>query len=234
MTQPNTQYSQTSCTIRDYKVACFDKLTPEQLKVLEDNQVFVEYAKGEVICKQGSFANHAMIVEEGLVKMHLDGNGKSLILKIIPEGNLLGITSISDDRTVFEFSATAYIDSKVRLVNIDTFKWLVKQNAEFAYELIKILSAGMAQINGRFFCLTNKQSYGKLADIILCLTDRIYKARSFELLLSRKELAELSGLSTENVIRILKHFKDEGLITLENKVLTVTNYDKLQEISARG
>jgi len=49
-------------------------------------------------------------------------------------------------------------------------------NTEFAKEVIEILSSNSVQVNGRFFCLTHKQSFGRLADIILCLSQRIFKA----------------------------------------------------------
>ena len=90
------------------------------------------------------------------------------------------------------------------------------------------------QIYGRFYCLTYKQSYGRLADILLCLTDRIYKSRKFELLMTRKELAELTSIATENLSRILKKFREENIIEIDGKIFTVTNYDRLKQISENG
>ena len=99
---------------------------------------------------------------------------------------------------------------------------------------LNLLAANNVQIYGRFFCLTNKQSYGKLADILLCLADRVYKKREFDLLLSRKDLAELSDMSTENVIRMLKKFKDDGLIEMIGKKFSIIDYDSLKQVSALG
>jgi len=73
-----------------------------------------------------------------------------------------------------------------------------------------------------------------MADILLCLAGRVFKADEFEPNLSRKELAELTGLSTENVIRILKKFKDDGLIEEHNKTIKITNYELLTKISEHG
>jgi CRP/FNR family transcriptional regulator len=82
--------------------------------------------------------------------------------------------------------------------------------------------------------LTHKQSYGRLADILLCLADRIFYSQDFLLPLSRKELAELSGISAETVVRMLKKFNDEGLITTEGKNLRILDYQKLKMISEMG
>lgn len=224
----------TSCTVVDYKCKCFEVLTDDELQEISKNEVFVTYKRGESICKQGTFASHIVIMEEGLAKVSVEECNKSLILKIIPEGNMIGLTAISDHNNTFQYSASAYVDSKARLIDIKVFKKIVKQNSDFAFELLNLLAANNVQIYGRFFCLTNKQSYGKLADIILCLANRVYKKNEFDLLLSRKDLAELSDMSTENVIRMLKKFKEDGLIKMEGKRFTIIDYENLQNISALG
>jgi CRP-like cAMP-binding protein len=222
------------CTIPSKHCRCFEKLTVDEQITLESKSVRIIYKKGEIICKQGSFASHIMYVEKGLAKVYLDNGINSLVLKIIPEGNLLGLSSISDENNTFQYSSMAYIDSEIKLIDVGFFKQLLGQNPAFAKEIIDILGANSAQINGRFFCLTHKQSYGRLADILLCLSDRIFKTTEFELPLSRKDLAELSGLSSETVIRILKKFSDEGLIQFEGKNFSVLNYSRLQKISETG
>jgi CRP/FNR family transcriptional regulator len=173
-------------------------------------------------------------MEKGLAKVFLDNGKNSLVLKIIPDGHLLGLSSINDEHNTFQYSAMAYIDSDVKLINLDFFKQLITQNSEFAKEVINILSSNSVLINGRFFCLTHKQSYGRLADIILCLSNRVFKSEQFELQLSRKDLAELSGMSQETVIRMLKNFKEEGLIEMNGKNFKVIDYQKLQQISEVG
>jgi len=70
----------------------------------------------------------------------------------------------------------AYIDSEIRQIDIEVFRQLLRQNPVFAKEVIDIQSANSIQIYSRFFCLTHKQSFGRLADIILCLSDRVFKA----------------------------------------------------------
>jgi CRP/FNR family transcriptional regulator len=173
-------------------------------------------------------------MEKGLTKVFIDNGSNNLVLKIIPEGNLLGLTSVSEDHNTFQYSAMAYVDSEVKLIDINIFRQMVRQNAEFAKEVIDILSANSVQIYGRFFCLTHKQAYGRLADILLCLANRVFKTDNFELPLSRRDLAELSGMSSETVIRMLKKFSDDKLILLEGKKFKVLDYERLNKISEIG
>jgi CRP/FNR family transcriptional regulator len=224
----------TSCTISSLKCKCFEKLNKDEASFLEANSVRIKYKKREIICKQGGFGSHVMYVENGLAKVFLDDGTNSLILKVIPSGNLLGLTSLSEENNTYQYSAMAYIDSEIKQIDIHAFRQLVKMNADFAKEVIDILSANSVQINGRFFCLTHKQAYGRLADILLCLSNKVFKQTEFELPLSRKDLAELSGMSSETVIRMLKKFSNEGLIKMDGKSLKVLDYERLIRISEIG
>lgn len=226
------QYS--SCTISTYPCTCFEKLKKEEKKFLDENTVSIKYKKGEIICKQGSYASHIMFVESGLVKVFLEDGTNSLVLKMIPNGNMLGLSSVNENHSTFQYSAMSYIDTEVSQINIVAFKKLLNTNSEFAKSVIDILSANSIQINGRFFSLTHKQSYGRLADILLCLSDRVFKESEFLLPLSRKDLGELSSMSSETVIRMLKKFKEDGLIEMEGKKFKILDYDRLKKISEKG
>jgi CRP/FNR family transcriptional regulator len=223
-----------ACTISSRHCRCFEKLTDEELRILDENSVVIKYKKKEIICKQGSFVSHVMYVEKGLVKVFLDNGSNSLVLKMIPDGNLLGLSSLSEDHNTYQYSAMAYIDTEIRQISISTFRQLLKQNADFSKEVIDIFSANSVQVYGRFFCLTHKQAYGRLADILLCLSERIFKQSEFHLPLSRKDLAELSGMSSETVIRMLKKFNDDGLILMDGKNLHILDFERLQRISDTG
>jgi CRP-like cAMP-binding protein len=223
-----------SCTLSFHQCRCFEKLTPEQTAFLKEHSVKISYRKGEMICKQGGFVSHVMYMEKGLAKVFLENGSNSLVLRITPDRNFLGLAAVSEEHSTFPYSAMAYVDSEITQVDVKAFRQLMDQNPAFTKEIIQILSANSIQIYGRFFCLTYKQAFGRLADILLCLSDRIFKNSEFDLPLSRKELAELSGMSSETVIRMLKEFKDEGLIRMEGKAIEVLDYERLKQISDTG
>ncbi|MBE0641657.1 MAG: Crp/Fnr family transcriptional regulator, partial [Bacteroidales bacterium] len=201
---------------------------------LNDHCVTVHYSKGEVICKQGSFAHNVFYMEHRLAKVVMQNGNNSLVLRIIPDGNLFGLSPLNEDNNVYQYSTVAYVDCEVRQIDILFFRQLIKQNPAFAKEVINILSANSVQIYGRFFCLTHKQSYGRLADILLCLSDRVFKSPEFELPITRKDLAELSGMSPETIARMLTKFSDDALIHLDGKALKLLDLDRLRRISEIG
>ena len=224
----------TGCTLSMHQCICFDKLTPEEHDFLDSNSVWIKYKRGEMICKQGSFVSHVMYMEKGLGKVFLENGNNALVLRIIPDGNFLGLAAVSEELGTFPYSGMAYVDSEIRQIDIKAFRQLISQNTEFAKEVINILSSNSVQIYGRFFCLTYKQAFGRLADILLCLADRIFNSWEFNLPLTRKELGELAGMSPETVIRMLKEFNDDKVIRMDGKSLEVLDYDRLKQISETG
>ncbi|TRX72496.1 Crp/Fnr family transcriptional regulator [Carboxylicivirga sp. M1479] len=222
------------CSVGENPLCCFDDLTDEEMVYVEENSVEVEYKRGEIICKQGAFASHIMVMKEGLAKIYLENGNDSLILKILPAVNIIGLTALFDGNNTFPYSAQTYMDSTVRLIEIGAFRKLIESNTKFAGQVISMLAENSVIINGRFFCLTKKQTYGRLADVLLCLSNRIYKTDKFPLQLTRKDLSELASMSIESTTRILTKFKDEGLIAVHCNEIEILNPDKLLEISTIG
>lgn len=229
-----------SCTVSNFNTNvnnfchCFEKLTDEEIMMLEETKLEVSYKKGEIVCKQGTFSSHILFVCSGLVKVYLEEGDDILTLKIVPQGNVIGLTSLSKHNQVFAYSVKTYQDSVIRMFDINTFRKIIKQNPLFATEVIDHLCENKIQINSRFFSFQHKQSYGRMADILLCLSNRIFKEKEFELNISRQELADLTGLSRERVIRIIKTFKDDNLIEISGKTITIKDDKGLQSISQRG
>ncbi len=223
-----------TCVSFVHELSCFDLLTEEEKELLDTRSLLVNYKKGEMVCKQGSFASHIMYLEKGLVKIYLEGNPKDLILTVTPQKNLMGLQALYEGNSTFLYSISTYTDSVVRLIDVQIFKQLLKQNPHFAYRIINILNESTSQSYGRFFSLTQKQLHGRLADILLCLSRKIFKSESFELPLSRSDLSDLTSMSTESVIRIMKDFKDDKIIDINNKSISLLDIPRLDNISAKG
>ena len=223
-----------TCVSFIYEISCFELLTPEEKELVDSRSVLVNYKKGENICKQGSFASHIMYLEKGLVKIFLEGNPKDLILSVTPHKNLMGLQALYEGNNTFLYSISTYTESVVRLIDIQIFKQLLKQNPLFAFRIINILNESTSQSYGRFFSLTHNQLHGRLADILLCLSRKIFKAETFDLPISRSDLSDLTSMSTESVIRIMKDFKDDGIIDINNKTITLVDVPRLDRISAKG
>jgi len=224
----------TQCSIFDFDLSWYELLTEEEKVLIDEHSVSIDFKKGETVCKRGAFASHIYFLEEGLVKVYLEERNKNLILTLFTKNNLLGLSSIYEGNNKLSYSVSTYTDSRVRMIDIQVFRQLLQQNPDFSYRIINLLNEKTAQIYGRFFSLTQKQLHGRLADILLCLSNRIFKSKSFELPLSRADLGDLTGMSTESVIRMMKEFKDDGLIDMHCKSIELLDVARLERISEFG
>ena len=212
----------------------FDYLESEELGLLQKNTRELTYKPGEMLCKQGSFASHIIILTEGLAKIYFESlTSNDLILKIVSSGTFLGLTTLNGENT-FRFSAMCYEQTHGHLIDINVFQSLLQSNARFASEVIKVLNFDTAMDYERFYSLASKQLHGRMADILICLSNKIYKSQNFRMTLSRSELGEITNMSTESTIRVLKDLKDDNIIKLSGKNLEILDMDKLRHLSQFG
>jgi CRP/FNR family transcriptional regulator len=222
------------CSVFDFEQSWYELLTDDEKKLIDEHSVSLNFRKAETVCKQGAFASHIFFLEEGLVKVYLEEKNKSLILNLATSHSLLGLAAVLEGSNKLPYSITTYTDSRVRMIDIQIFKQLLKQNPTFGFQIINILNESTTQIYGRFFSLTQKQLHGRLADILLCISKKIFRNTIFELPLSRADLGDLTGMSTESVIRMMKEFKDDGLIEMQCKNIELLDIDRLERISQFG
>jgi len=69
---------------------------------------------------------------------------------------------------------------------------------------------------------------------LLYFSQDIYFSPEFDLPLSRKEMAEYVGMTTENVIRTLSEFRRDGILKIYGKTIQIVNIDILKSISEFG
>lgn len=211
----------------------FDNLSDELLENISANQVELNYNKNEILCKQGSFATHVLFLTSGLVKIYKEHHDKNLILKFARPGEFIGLSSIFN-KEVFNYSSASIDSSKVYSININSIKLLIREKPLFAEKIITQLNQNTTQYFERIISLTQKQLHGRIADAILHLSRDIYKKDKFNMLLTRRDLAEFCGMSTESAIRILKEFHNDKIVNIEGKNLEVKSYKLLERLSEVG
>ncbi|MFO7865007.1 MAG: Crp/Fnr family transcriptional regulator [Salinivirgaceae bacterium] len=203
------------------------------LSKLFDGQRSITYNRGETICKQGAIANQLMRITSGFAKIYIEHKGKNIILRIIRSNDIIGLHNLFHNQ-YFNFSATAITSCQVQSITSDELNAVfTKESTNFA-AVIAHINEYAAGYFKRFISLTQKQVHGRLADAILHLSEDVYQSSSFELHLTRKDIAEYTGMSTESVIRIIKEFHNDKIIELDGKTLTIKSMKLLQKLSDLG
>jgi CRP-like cAMP-binding protein len=68
----------------------------------------------------------------------------------------------------------------------------------------------------------------------LYFSEKVFKSPSFTLPLSRKELGNFIGTSREAITKTITKLKEDQIIVVKNKELTIVDFDKLTRISKIG
>ncbi|NJO69353.1 MAG: winged helix-turn-helix domain-containing protein [Bacteroidetes bacterium] len=89
-------------------------------------------------------------------------------------------------------------------------------------------------VKHNLYSLTQNNIHGRLANILIYLSEVVFHSNSFDMLLTRKELSELCNISRENVIKVLYEFTDEGIINLNGKYIQIISMDGLRRICNHG
>lgn len=215
-------------------IEIFEVLSNSEIELIERNSAEVSFKNSEIISKQGSFTTHIMFNLKGLVKSFIENsNTKNIILEFIPENKLVSINSIFGS-SIFNYSLSSSGNSTLLFIDKNILQKLIIQNGRFAAIILKKIAERDEVILNRINSLTNKQMHGRMADVLLYLSKEVYFSQEFNLTLTRKDLGEFGGMSTESSIRIIREFSNEGLININGKKISLTKIELLEKLSQLG
>jgi len=148
------------------------------------------------------------------------------------KGTPIGINVFNDATNMF--SIVAIEESVACLIDINVLKNLALKNSLLTMKLIEYASSTFKDSILNFISLAHKQVNGRVADLIIYLSEKVYKEKDFAMTLTRKELAEFAGCSQENIIHTLRRFHKEGVINTDGKRIKILDSKRLLEISKLG
>ena len=218
----------------DIQAPCFQMLLPEEAELVRASKTQVLFRKDDNLTKQGAFASYVLFMIDGLAKQYLEGDGiKNYNLRIIRQGEFIGLSSVFSENT-FNYSSVALTDCHVFLVEKEAISKVIKQNGMFGFNIIKRYCEQNTNLINTVRTLMYKQMNGRMADTLLYIDNiKSEKPEIFQLL-SRKDIADFAGISTESAVKLLKSFEKDGLIKLHEKDIRIIRHDALLELSRKG
>jgi CRP/FNR family transcriptional regulator, polysaccharide utilization system transcription regulator len=222
------------CNGCEYKSPLFCFLTDEELDLVEKNKITVLFKKGETIRKQGTYMSHVVSVNSGLAKIYLEGiEQRSAIIRIVKPTNFIGGPGIYLDQR-HHFTVTALMDTTVCFIDVAVFTGIIDKNKAFAHEFMKDFSKNILSVYNRLLFLTQKQMPGRMADTLIYLFEEIFESPKFTMHLSRQDISELSGMSKDSAVKILREFQNDGVINHTEHEMELLDREKLHLISRTG
>ena len=196
----------------------------EAIRHLSDNREVRHYRKKDVIFKEGEFPRWLFFVETGMVKIFkTSDDGRELIVKVAQPGEFLGFLALFREDAYPE-SAAALEDCSIKLVPKTDFAALVFGNRDVNARFIKMLANHVAEREQQLIELAYYSVRRRVATAIVHLHDQIQGPIS----LLREDLASLAGTAKETLIRTLTDFKNEGLLEINDGVISLLKVEKLR------
>jgi CRP/FNR family transcriptional regulator, cyclic AMP receptor protein len=208
------------------RIPLFSTLTDEEFIPLQDVFVLRAYNKNQVIFLEEETGNYMYLVLSGKVKVSKAGaGGKETILAIHRTGDFFGEMSLLDGKTS-PATVSAMEDSKIISVSgIDFHKHLM-HNQKVLLQIINVLCARLRQV-WQTQSLSSSTADAKIRMGLYQLAKRhgIQDAHGtiIDLKITHQELAEMVGTSRETVTRVLTRLREEGIIEVEQRRITLLN-----------
>lgn len=185
------------------------------------------YAKKESIYREGDFPRHLYFIESGEVKLYKSNEyGKELVVQILEPSQFFGHLALIKGEE-YSDGATAMEDTRLRLIPKDDFLLLLYGNPNCSAHFINILTQDLVENEDKLLSLAYNSIRQRVAEALIDLYQR-QSDNTIEVL--RDDLAAMVGTAKESVIRTLKDFREEGLISIDQGIITVKDPITLMKI----
>lgn len=177
------------------------------------------YKKGEMIFREGDHAFYYFQITEGKVKLNnYNEEGKEFIQNILGEKQSFGDSLLFLDRHYPMNAVTITPCSIIRLAKNDFLK-LLKKYPDLSLQMNGCLSQRLYYKMLMIQNMASQDPASRLKGVLDYL--KSFHENScqydFHIQLTRQQLANLTGLRVETVIRTLKKMEKTNLLKIENK-----------------
>ncbi|HMV08481.1 MAG TPA: Crp/Fnr family transcriptional regulator [Cyclobacteriaceae bacterium] len=216
----------------------FEGLPPEEInKLLSEGATHV-FRKGEIIFREGGIPTGVFHIKSGKVKKYkTTATGAEQIIYICAEGELLGYHALlSEER--YSDSTAALVTSEITFISKETFLGVLSRSSALSNRLLKLLGLEFSGFIDSFTNLATKNVRERLAFNLLMLEEKFRdgkKTDAVDIMLSRTDLANMTGTAKETLVRLLKEFKQKNLIqTTSNSVRIIDREGVIAEANFMG
>jgi CRP-like cAMP-binding protein len=208
-------------------------LSDKEFIFIQSHSSLVKYPSGDIIFRQSAPTSHLMVIMNGLIKIFKERRGKILIFELRTKGEMLGVFSLLSGKSL-QYSAAAIYDTEILFIEKERVLNLLQSNKLYFNSFMKFAGNTGIKVYDRMMDYYQKQLPGRVADMLLYFSEKIFKATKFTFPVSRTELAELSGTTKESLIRTLTEFKNDRIIDIDNRKVSIRSIQILKKLREFG
>ncbi|MGP8199800.1 MAG: Crp/Fnr family transcriptional regulator [Limisphaerales bacterium] len=214
----------------------FTGMAAEDLKNIADVTVVKLLEKGDYLFREGDPAHGFYIVQRGSVNVHrVTAAGKEQVIHVFRTGDSFAEIAVASP-TGYPAEARARKPSQVLLVQKDGFLALLKRQPELALRMLGSMSSHLRVLVGQIEDLTAKDVETRLANWLVkrCPDPQSDSPVNIQLAVTKRMLASELGTVSETFSRTLAKFRDQKLLVVKGRMVTVLTPAKLSALLRRN
>jgi len=189
-------------------------------------------AKGEYLYRQGDKFRGILAIKSGTAKLTtMDFGGNECLAAYLLPGELLGFDGLAED--CHSYSAVALETLEYCEMPADDLDSLCREVPNLLRELFRHAGKTLTSETDRFL-LSQRTAEERVVTFLIDISDRLsrrgFSGLEFRLSLTRQDIGNYLGLALETVSRVLKGLEEEGLVTVQAKLIRIHDKDKLRAL----
>jgi CRP/FNR family cyclic AMP-dependent transcriptional regulator len=208
----------------------------DRLRVLKQLSE-TRYGKNDFIFREGEPSEYFHIVKEGTVKcVKSTADGKECTLKMLMPGDLFCCDAAAFDGARHPGSAQPMGNVSILRMHKKAYFDMLKRSPDAALEVIKYLGNRLNEAQEKNKILALDRADQRLAALLADLGRRNGiegpEGVRLPMRLTRHDMANMVGATTETVIRIMSRFKRDRLVSGTANRLVILDLDRLRTLAA--
>ena len=210
----------------------FDKLTPEQQSLLQDNAMSRVMKKGELVHNGSEDCLGLMVIRSGQLRAFMmSEQGREITLYRLFERDIcLFSASCMMNNVQFDISIEAEKDTEVWLIPIAVYRRLMDSSSAVANCTNEIMGARMTDVMWLMEQVMWKSFDQRLASFLV--EEAAIEGDSC-LRITHEQIASHLGTAREVVTRMLKYFQSEGMVRLSRGEVEIADEKRLMALSEK-
>ena len=188
--------------------------------------------KNEYLFREGDASRGFYVVQRGAVNVHrVNAAGKEQIIHVFRTGESFAEAALATDAG-YPADARALEPTQVLLVQKAGMIELLKRRPELGLRMLGSMSLHLRVLVGQLEDLTLKDVETRLANWLVkrCPDPASEKPARIELTMTKRVLAAELGTVSETFSRTLAKFREQKLITVKGKMVTVLSPARLRQV----
>ena len=214
----------------------FAGLPPDDLHNIAAITLVKSLCKGEYLFHEGDPSRGFYIVQRGAINIHrVNAAGKEQVIHIFRAGESFAEATLATEAG-YPADARAVESSQVLLIQKAGFLALLRRQPDLALRMLGSMSLHLRVLVGQLEDLTLKDVETRLANWLVkrCPEPDGQRPVSIELNMTKRVLAAELGTVSETFSRTLAKFREQKLVIVKGKTLTVLSPARLSELLRRN